>query len=203
MTFLVVDLEWTCGDSIPNEEQETIEIGAVILSDDGDTILAEFSTLIKPVRHQVSELCESVTNISNEMLLSAPKFPPAMRAFTSWTALFSRGEPGQGPAPRTCNGFCSWGKSDQRLLMQDVKFWDHENAAAYPFTEHTDLARMFTKKTGSKRGHRQAMKRLGIKPEGAHHRGLDDARNIAKMVPMLLFDEETDPRIFAVQEPDK
>jgi len=179
---LVVDLEWTCGDSIPNEEQETIEIGAVILSNDGDIILAEFSTLIKPIRHEVSELCESVTNISNAMLEDAPDFQHAMRSFTSWTGLFG------------CKGFCSWGPSDRRLLMQDVKLWDGHpgTPATYPYTEHTDLARLFTKKTGSRRGHRKAMKRLGIEPEGQHHRGLDDARNIAKMIPIIMFGDVTD-----------
>ncbi len=174
MAILVVDLEWTCGDSIPNEEQETIEIGAVMVSDDLDTFLAEFSTLIKPVRHEITELCQSVTNISNEMLEDAPSFAAAMLAFTSWFRLFGS------------DSFGSWGTSDRRLLKQNCQ----TSRVPYQFTAHTDLARLFTKKTGSRRGHRQAMKRLGLTPEGMHHRGLDDARNIARMLPILMVESE-------------
>jgi inhibitor of KinA sporulation pathway (predicted exonuclease) len=49
-----------------------------------------------------------------------------------------------------------------------------------------DLSRLFTSKTGRLRGNRGAARLLGLPIEGRRHRGLDDARRIATMLPFLL-----------------
>ena len=52
------------------------------------------------------------------------------------------------------------------------------------FERHCNLVRMY----GRRAAHRRAMKMLGIKPSGTHHRGLDDARNIAEIAVKMLKD---------------
>ena len=173
--YLVVDLEGTCcdDDSVPPDERETIEIGAVIV--DGESLEAEqtWSSLVKPVRCPVlTEFCTNLTGIGQQDVDTACEFPDAFGGFCNWVV-------GHGDSL-----FCSWGRYDKDQFRRDCMYHGME----YPFREHLDLSKLFTRKTGKRRGHRGAMKVLGVEPEGDHHRGLSDAMNIAKMLPLLLGD---------------
>ncbi len=52
----------------------------------------------------------------------------------------------------------------------------------------TTLKTEFTSVQGLKKkpGMAEALKLCGLELEGAHHRGIDDARNIARMLPWLV-----------------
>jgi len=53
--------------------------------------------------------------------------------------------------------------------------------------QHQNLKRLFAKRrrTGKEVGMAMALKLVGCKAEGHHHRALDDARNIARLVPWV------------------
>lgn len=169
MIFLIVDLEGTCCDdgSIPDNERETIEIGSVIFKEE---IIGKFSTLVKPIRHPIlTEFCRELTGIDQNELAKANGFRDAFASFISWTQEYGEAI------------FSSWGRYDPQQFNRDCVY----HKIKYPFMDHVDLAGKFSKKTGRRKGHRGAMKILGITPEGDHHRGLSDAVNIAKMIPFL------------------
>lgn len=174
--YLVVDLEGTCCDdeSIPNDERETIEIGAVVVEGPKWEILGEFEKLIKPVRHPIlTKFCRELTGISQSDVDVAKGFDESYDYFFDWKSTFD------------VMGICSWGRYDWDQLERDC-LYHKRHSFQMKFGEHVNLSRLFTKKTGRKRGHRQAMKLLGIESKGEHHRGLSDARNIATMLPFLL-----------------
>ena len=165
--LLIIDIEATCSDleEIPKGEQETIEIGAV-----WTTAIAqyEYSKLTKPILHPILTLfCKQLTNIEQKEVDQADCFPVVWLDFIAWSGT---------------EKFASWGWFDWNQLKVDCQRYNLK----FPFVEHIDLAKLFTRKYGKKRGHRGAMKHLGIEPDGKHHRGLDDAINIAKMVPYLI-----------------
>ncbi|VXD16618.1 Exonuclease RNase T and DNA polymerase III (fragment) [Planktothrix paucivesiculata PCC 9631] len=56
---------------------------------------------------------------------------------------------------------------------------------AYP---HINLKQLFSRTQGlpKRYGMAQALQLAGIPLEGTHHRGIDDARNIAKLLPFIL-----------------
>ena len=55
-----------------------------------------------------------------------------------------------------------------------------------PF-EHVNLKRRFAKSRKIKEvGMARALQMVGLPLDGSHHRGLDDARNIAKLLPWSL-----------------
>lgn len=180
--IIVIDLKATCCDdnSFPKEEMETIEIGAVVCDAHTYEPLGEFSQLVRPVRHPVlTEFCTQLTSITQDMVDAAEGFPAAYVAFISWVLDNMATEDVAGHAFRAA----SWGAFDDRQLQQDCAY----HGMQYHMAWHINLADIYRKKMGGARaGNRRAMKRLGITPEGTHHRGLDDARNIAKMLPMLL-----------------
>lgn len=74
--------------------------------------------------------------------------------------------------------FCSWGNYDKSQFLQDCKFHN----VSYPFgTEHRNIKTEFSEYLGVSRkfGMAEALKYLGMELQGTHHRGIDDARNIA------------------------
>jgi 3'-5' exoribonuclease 1 len=176
--ILVVDLEATCCDlqSIPRHQMETIEIGAVMVSMESLAIVDEFQTFIKPLRHPIlTEFCLQLTSITQQQVDTAPTFPDAIKAWQPWLAKFDR------------TIFASWGDYDRKQLQQDSKH--HHIDLPYPVsTNHINLKEIFSTTQGfNKRyGMAQALNLSQIELTGIHHRGIDDARNISKLLPYIL-----------------
>ncbi|MEV7971897.1 hypothetical protein [Cellulomonas sp. NPDC089187] len=61
---------------------------------------------------------------------------------------------------------------------------------------HRNLKQEFTERQGLRQrpGPDDAIHLAGLGFVGTHHRGVDDARNIAQLLPWILGDEQIDPR---------
>lgn len=170
--YLIVDLEATCADdnSIPRRRMEMIEIGAVLLNSQTLQIESEYQTFVKPILNPVlTEFCKSLTSISQQDIEEAPLFPAALKDFQSWFY------------PCGSYRFCSWGDYDRHQFVQDCQL----HGVGYPFPgDHLNLKKAFSIKINSikKFGMAGALAKLGLELEGVHHRGIDDARNIARIV---------------------
>lgn len=173
--FLVIDLEATCdeGHRIPRDQTEIIEIGAVLV--DGSTLapVAEHQTFIRPLRHPVlTRFCTDLTSITQADVAGAPLFPQAIR------------ELGRFLGGRDAL-FCSWGDYDRNQLERDAR----RHGVSLPFGgRHLNLKKRFSAELGEERlyGMDGALRRAGLKLHGTHHRGIDDARNIARLLPWCL-----------------
>jgi inhibitor of KinA sporulation pathway (predicted exonuclease) len=183
--LLIIDLEATCCDrgKVPRDEMEIIEIGAVLL--DGKTLetVSEFGTFIKPVRHPVlTPFCTKLTTITRADVDGAPLFPEALAQLKAWLE----------PYPDCL--FSSWGAYDRGQFLQDCAFHD----LPFPFPEaHLNLKKAFAEAKGLKKrpGMGQALGMLGLELEGTHHRGIDDARNMTRIVARCAGDIRLeDPR---------
>ena len=184
--ILVVDLEATCCDlhSIPRHQMETIEIGAVMVATDSLEIVDEFQIFIKPLRHPVlTEFCLHLTSITQHQVDKAPTFPDAIKLWQPWLSQFDK------------TIFGSWGDYDRKQLQQDSKH--HHIDLPYPVSSnHVNLKEIFSSTQGlNKRyGMVQALNLGNIALTGTHHRGIDDARNISKLLPYIL-DRQKIPNI--------
>ena len=82
--------------------------------------------------------------------------------------------------------FCSWGNYDRNQLAQDAQ----RHGIAPPLgPDHWNLKEAFAQTGGSRRrglGVFAALHKVGLDPIGTHHRGIDDARNIARLLPYVL-----------------
>jgi inhibitor of KinA sporulation pathway (predicted exonuclease) len=81
--------------------------------------------------------------------------------------------------------FGSWGDFDNTQFKKESRSHNVAFPIAYP---HINLKKLFTKTQGlpKRYGMPEALELAGIKLEGTHHRGIDDARNIAKLLPYIL-----------------
>ncbi|MDJ0676263.1 MAG: 3'-5' exonuclease [Calothrix sp. MO_167.B42] len=167
--FLIIDLEATCSKdgSVPRHQMEIIEIGAVMLNRSTWNIDSEFQQFIKPIIHpQLTDFCTELTTIKQQDVDTAPTFPQVITRFQEWMVSF----------PNYI--FCSWGNYDKTQFIQDCKL----HQVPYPFAdEHRNIKQEFSEYLGVSRkfGMAQALQHLGMELQGIHHRGIDDARNIA------------------------
>ncbi|QSJ16257.1 exonuclease domain-containing protein [Nostoc sp. UHCC 0702] len=182
--FLIVDLEATCcnNGSIPSHEMEIIEIGAVMLNRATWKIDSEFQQFIQPVRHpHLTYFCTDLTTIRQQDINQAPKFPEAIYGLKKWIYLF----------PNYI--FCSWGNYDKKQFIQDCQFHN----VPYPFTPgHINIKKEFSEDFGVSKGFgmAKALELLGIELKGTHHRGIDDARNIAAIYTHMKTKKQADMR---------
>ena len=176
--FLVVDLECTTDEekkgiqrSVPRLEMESIEIGAVLV-DKHFKVLKEYTKFIKPVRHPIlTEFCTQLTHIDQSMISSADHFPDVFKNF-------------QDEMIRVNTIFCSWGDFDRKQLEQDCLYWQ----ISYAMPNHINLKKMFsiTQHKTHEYGLSKALRISKLQFEGTPHRGIDDAKNIVKLLPLIL-----------------
>jgi inhibitor of KinA sporulation pathway (predicted exonuclease) len=178
--FLVIDLEATCCDkkTIQRHEMEIIEIGAVMVDAKNLTAVSEFQTFIKPLRNPIlTQFCQQLTSITQAEVDRAETYPNAIAHFKQWQFQYSNFI------------FGSWGDYDRKQFEQDSKF----HKIPYPIaSEHINLKHLFTVNQNLKKrsGMAQALELVGLNLMGTHHRGIDDARNIARLLPYILGREK-------------
>ena len=178
--YLVIDLEATCCDrgTIEREESEIIEIGAVMV--DAGTLAAvdEFSTFVRPVRHHtLTGFCTNLTSIQQEDVDQAPKLPEAFTKLVAWAEQYAD------------HLFCSWGDYDRNQIGRECR----NKQIDRPFAEgHWNLKQKFSEQLGTEQrfGMAAALEEVNLELRGTHHRGIDDARNIARLLPFIVSDGE-------------
>ena len=175
MRFIIFDLEATCWkDRRAPDETETIEIGAVELDGNG-AIQSEFGCFVRPVVHpQLSDFCLNLTSIAQSDVDGAQTFAPAFARFVAWAQT--------GGEPLT---LVSWGDFDPRQLQLDCARAGVEYPAS--FARHVNIKTRFAQARNIKPvGMARALKILNLPLAGTHHRGIDDARNIAAIAQTML-----------------
>ena len=175
MNYIVVDLEATCWNPRGPQPNEIIEIGAVCI-DENQQSVGEFEQFVKPKIHpQLSEFCTELTSITQEMVDAAPLFPEALDKFQQWIKSFGDDYT-----------LCSWGFYDRTQFKNDCKLYNLDTSwlSAHISVKHQHGKIRNTKPMGMK----GALRKENFQLDGTHHRGIDDARNIAKIF-VKYFDE--------------
>lgn len=175
--ILVIDLEATCDDagSIPPEQMEIIEIGAV-WADETGTVVDEFQAFVRPVmKPLLTNFCQQLTTISQVDIDAAATFPNTAARLASFAQLYSSASTRWG----------SWGQYDLNQLRRECE----RHAVPNPLQgiDHVNLKRQFAKNRRIREvGMSRALQILALPIQGTHHRGIDDARNIARTLPWSL-----------------
>lgn len=168
--FLVVDIEATCWPGeFDLEISEIIEIGAVLV--DHGQIVGGFQRCIRPKKNPLlSEFCKELTGIAQHQIDQAQSFPQVMASFGAWLTRWP-----------DLNAWGSWGKYDLKHIEQQCRQFQVENPLER--LTHHNLKAEFAKERNIKQcGMMAALRIAGLEPQGQHHRALDDARNIARLV---------------------
>jgi inhibitor of KinA sporulation pathway (predicted exonuclease) len=165
---------------------EIIEIGAVLVDPQTFEPIAEFQTFVRPIRHPIlTPFCQQLTSITQAEVDPAPGFPEAIAALAEFIHEHS---------PAVLPLFGSWGDYDRHQFVLDAKL----HQVGLPFgPDHLNIKTAFSGALGSRKrfGMARALARLGLPLTGTHHRGIDDARNIARILPFAVGAEPIPPQL--------
>lgn len=171
---LVIDVESTCWEHKPPRGQtsEIIEVGLCVV----DLQLLERrerrSIMVRPGMSEVSEFCTQLTGITPDMLSDAAPLSDALQLLHDEFRCSER-------------LFASWGDYDRNQFMRNCRTYNLK----YPFgPTHLNVKNLFSAAFGltCELGIDAACARLGVTMEGTHHRGVDDAWNVARILCLLL-----------------
>ncbi|GAA4278648.1 3'-5' exonuclease [Aquimarina mytili] len=170
-TIIIIDLEATCWKgSIPQGQvNEIIEIGICLLDIKTGAISKNQGILIKPERSVVSSFCTELTTITQELLdEKGISFQAACELLrTEYNS--------------EKYTWASYGQYDLNMMKKQCSY----SGIEYPLSEnHINVKTLFSETKGLRKkvGMKGALGILDIPLEGTHHRGVDDARNIAKIL---------------------
>ena len=183
-TLVIFDLEATCWEKHENhtrEDSEIIEIGAVRIDKETGEIVDTFQRFIKPQMYStLSSFCKSLTSIKQEDVDNAKDFYDVMPEFTKWL-----GDDDE--------YIMSWGMYDKNQILREgtKKNYYLQDIEALLNHKHLNMKERFSYVFNvSQCGLSKALKFLKLGFEGTHHRGIDDAINMA------LIYKKTKDKIF-------
>ncbi len=173
--IIVIDVEATCWESEPPEgqENEIIEIGICLLDVETGNRSGKQSVLVKPEKSTVSEFCTNLTSLTQEDVKKGISFEEACAILKKEYRTKQR-------------VWASYGDYDRRQFERQCLTRD----ISYPFgPTHINVKNLFAivSRLSHEVGMSEALKILDLPLEGVHHRGEDDAWNIARILWEILL----------------
>ncbi|WP_437910681.1 3'-5' exonuclease [Sorangium sp. So ce327] len=173
--ILVIDVESTCwdGDPPPGEENEIIEIGVCPLEVSSCRRRERRSILVRPERSRVSPFCTGLTTLTQADVDAGVSFREACATLRSELKAQDR-------------LWASYGDYDRRMFERQCQ----SRGVPLPFgPSHLNVKSLFavTHALSREVGMAEALERAGLPLAGTHHRGVDDAHNIAGLLAHLLL----------------
>ncbi|WP_067713094.1 3'-5' exonuclease [Nocardia yamanashiensis] len=174
----VVDVEATCWEKAapPGMPSEIIEIGLCVLDTETLERVEKHSILVRPDRSTVSEFCTQLTTLTAAQVATGISFDAACELLRREFHSDSR-------------PWASWGDYDRKQFERQCA----ATGVRYPFgSVHTNAKLAFSESRGTHRrfGMAGALAMTGLPLEGTHHRGGDDAWNIAALIAGMLREDK-------------
>jgi len=178
----VLDVEATCDEFSKDYIHEIIEFPVVLvdlLAEGGPAPVDEFHTFVRPtVNTTLSEFCNRLTGITQDQVDSAPTLPEVLAQFEEWRV--SKGL--QYSQEEQDFAFAADGPFDLRFFMHGECTRKGIEKPVY-YDKWINIKSMFADfyKTRHLKIHKM-LARQNMKFEGRLHSGIDDTRNIARIL---------------------
>jgi inhibitor of KinA sporulation pathway (predicted exonuclease) len=179
MRFVVIDFEATCDEPYNPDPQEIIEFPAVVVDPGGAQDAAEFHTYMRPVAHpRLTPFCAKLTGIAQVTVSAAPTFPEVMQQFEEWWSTTG----GDDALVVVCG---DWDLAS--LLPRQCA--QHRLAVPAWADQWANLKKLYAwnfRHASDRAGLPEVASALGVGLVGRLHSGIDDARNIARVLRAML-----------------
>ena len=175
--WLVIDLEATTDEGgWPVAEMEIIEIGASLVNRDGREV-DHFQRFVRPQRRpHLTPFCRELTHITQANIDAAASLTEVWPQFERWLSHHRA----------RIVGWASWGDYDRQQLEEE---WRHHHLdSALSSMPHVNLKQRFAQARHLQKpmGLNSALQLAGMQFSGQQHRALVDARNTARLLPLIL-----------------
>lgn len=176
--ILIVDLEATCWDGYVDGlerkqtvfDMEIIEFGCVVAQFDGSVVVSK-SFMVRPQQHPIlSEFCTQLTSITQSDVEAAPFYVDVVRDIDQWLNAY------------TLSAWGSWGNYDRNQIEAEQQ--RHHTAPKFFELPHINIKQQWRqgRVNSRKAGLANALNYHQLSFEGWHHRGIDDALNISRLL---------------------
>ncbi|MEM7370393.1 MAG: 3'-5' exonuclease [Bacteroidota bacterium] len=177
--IIIIDVESTCWKGKPpmGERSEIIEIGCCLLDVKTGELTENQGILVKPVNSRVSDFCTELTTLTQNQVDAGISFQAACRLLQEEYLSKNR-------------VWASFGDYDRKQFGRQCE----ATGIPYPFgSRHLNVKTLCALKHGWDRevGMAMVLERLDLPLMGTHHRGVDDALNIAKILWTLLQERQS------------
>lgn len=175
--IIVIDLETTCWEPPEYQEdqkQDIIEVGLTLLDVKTLEVDGPHSILVHPERSTVSKFCTKLTTITPEMVKlenGAYPFHHVLHMLKDYDVKNTT--------------WASYGDFDRKMFERQCREMDF----GYPFgPRHINVKSLLALMMGwdNEVGMTKAFELIGETPIGTHHRGGDDAYNIAQLLAFII-----------------
>lgn len=175
--WLIIDLEATTEEGgWPVTEMEIIEIGASLLDADGHEA-DYFQRFVRPTRRpHLTHFCRQLTHINQADVDAAAPLSTVWPQFERWLLAHQP----------LLVGWASWGDYDRRQLEQ--QWLTHGLHSYLKQIPHLNMKKRFAeaRQLPAQTGLKKALSLAGLQFQGQQHRALTDARNTARLLPLVL-----------------
>jgi inhibitor of KinA sporulation pathway (predicted exonuclease) len=171
VNIALVDLECTCNDDSTFGPHEIIEIGAILgsLSQESFNVISELQIYVRPlINPALTDFCKQLTGIPQSTVNAAITLEGALHILESSLQ------------KNNVTAWASWGKFDCNQFSRECELKLLKNSMAE--RQHFNVKQLFARKFGHRVGLERALDLRKLTFEGTPHSGLDDARNIARLV---------------------
>ena len=180
--YLVLDFECTCDYPKPKDfKHEIIEFPIILLNRKTLEIESEFHSFCRPIINpELTKFCFDLTGITQKQVDNAPTFNELQPVLNQWMAE-------KVYAKNVSFAFATDGIWDfDKFLSPQCQY----SKISYPdyAKEWVDVRKHFSRCYGITGSISFMMECLGRKFDGRMHSGLDDARNVAKILIQMLKD---------------
>jgi len=178
----VLDVEATCEERDKHYVHEIIEFPVVLvdlLAEGGPAAVDEFHTFVRPtINTTLTEFCTRLTGITQQQVDNAPTLPEVLADFEAWRV--ARGM--EYTDERKDFAFGTDGAFDLRFFLHGECTRKGYEKAAY-YDKWINIKGMFADfyNTRNLKIHKM-LERQKMKFEGRLHSGIDDTRNIARIL---------------------
>nr|CDP92306.1 BMA-ERI-1, isoform c [Brugia malayi] len=204
--FVVIDFECTCEADLYDYNHEIIEFPAVLVDVRKKEIVDVFHSYVRPLANpQLSEFCSAFTGITQEMIDKALPFIDVLDSFRTWMQLHRLGQNDMRYA------FVTDGPWDIAKFFQMQCIQSKLNTVPHDFRFYINIRRSFANKYCKKYSMQKInlggmLTFLNMKFEGREHSGLDDSKNIARIVIKMLEDRSelrVNEKLVRIKESEK
>lgn len=176
--ILIVDLEATCWDGNVEglnrkqtvDDMEIIEFGCAVVEDNG-TVRDCSSFMVRPQVHpRLSDFCTQLTSITQRDVDAAPVYQSVVPEINQWLKSYK------------LDAWGSWGNYDKNQISAEQR--RHSLVPDFFSLPHINIKHQWRQAKVNRRsaGLANALNYHGLSFEGTHHRGIDDALNIARLL---------------------
>ena len=178
--YLVLDFEATCDESKTPKPQEIIEFPVLKVNAATMAIEGTFHTYVRPTAHPIlTPFCTRLTGITQEMVNGKPSLLEVLNMFDQWMVTEKLKD-------NTNICFVTCGDWDLKTMLP-IQCKHLEVDVPLYFRKWMNIKKAFLSITGSRAiSMVHMLEQLGLTLEGRHHSGIDDSKNIAKILKELV-----------------